>query len=144
MRIGPAAANGKGGMKLAGVDKSEIAKEDREVLDTVALWRAQAGKLRSAVSAFNTALSSASDQPGKLLPVPEISETMSVKLLSAVEGGLKAPLPCALCGLKREERLMKVDEGVEDSFGEWWVENQSMHVGCERFWGKEGGRLRER
>lgn len=140
MRIGPAAAGGKGGMKLAGLDKSEVAKEDREVLDTIRLYRAQIGKLRSAVA-------SASAAPGvpKLPAVLEISETMPVKALKQGEGGITAREACALCGLKREERVVKLDdEGVLDSFGEWWSKDQGMHVQCLEFWGRESGKLRSR
>lgn len=140
MRIGPAAAGGKGGMKLAGLDKSEVAKEDREVLDTIRQYRAQIGKLRSAVA-------SASAAPGlpKLPAVPDISETMPVKALKQSEGGITAREACALCGLKREERVVKLDdEGVQDSFGEWWLKDVSMHVQCHEFWTRESGKLKSR
>ncbi|KAK4541414.1 hypothetical protein LTR36_008015 [Oleoguttula mirabilis] len=138
MRIGPAAAAG-GGMKLAGVDKAELAKEEREVLDAVRLWKAQVGKLRGAVT---TAIST----PGipKLPTVPEIAETMPIRSLKPAEGGLTASHGCALCGLKREERVAKVDVEVEDSFGEWWVQGMSMHVLCRDFWEEHRGKLRSR
>ena len=126
-------------MKLAGLDKSEVAKEDREVVDTVRLYRAQIGKLRSAVTAASAA-------PGlpKLPTVPDISETMPVKALRTTEGGIPAPHACALCGLKREERVVKVDGEVEDSFGEWWVQGMSMHLQCRKFWDEFEGRLKGR
>jgi hypothetical protein len=139
MRIGPAAAGGKsGGMKLAGVDKSEAAKEDREVLDAVRQWRAVVGKLRSAVSGANVRASV------KLPPLPEISEQMFVKALKPTEGGIVAPHACALCGLKREERVAKVDEGVDDSFGEWWVQGMNMHLLCKNFWDEHRELMRSR
>lgn len=141
MRIGPSVAGGgKGGMKLAGLDKSEVAKEDREVVDTIRLYRAQIGKLRSAVSSASTA-------PGlpKLPAVPEInSETIPVKALKQAEGGITAREACALCGLKREERVTKVDDAVEDSFGEWWVKERGMHVQCWEFWEGNERRLKSR
>lgn len=143
MRIGPATAGGKGGMKLAGLDKSEAAKEEREVLDVVRLYRQQVGKLRTAVSAASAA-------PGlpKLPPVPEVGEVMAVKALKQGEGGITAREACALCGLKREERVVKVDDvpgaRVEDSFGEWWVQGTGMHVGCRDFWVEWEGKLKSR
>lgn len=139
MRIGPAAAGGKGGMKLTGIDKSELAKEDREVVDTVGLWRAQAGKLRTAVTAVSAAPGNA-----KLPPVPEIAEQIPVKTLKAIEGGVAAPHACALCGLKRDERVVKVDSDVNDSFGEWWDQSTNMHVACKRFWVEFEKKLKSR
>ena len=138
MRIGPAAAGGKGGMKLAGVDKSEVAKEDREVLDAVRQWRSVVGKLRSAVAGVNGRTST------KLPHVPEIAEQMPLKVLKPAEGGIVAPHACALCGLKREERVPKVDEEVDDSFGEWWVQGMNMHLLCKNFWDSHKDQLRSR
>jgi len=142
MRIGPATAGGKGGgMKLAGIDKSEVAKEDREVLDAVRSWRAQIGKLRSAVAAAGTTASSGT----VILPaVPEIAEQMPVKALKPAEGGITAPHACTLCGLRREERVAKVDVDVDDSFGEWWLQGVSMHVVCKSFWDEHKGKLKSR
>ena len=139
MRIGPSAAGGKSGMKLAGVDKAELAKEEREVLDTIDLWRAQVGKLRTAVT-------TASAAPGlpKLLSVPEIAENMPVRTFKPSEGGISATHACALCGLRREERAAKVDLEVEDSFGEWWVQGMNMHVACKRFWEEFEKKLKSR
>ncbi|KAK3629049.1 hypothetical protein LTR56_018285 [Elasticomyces elasticus] len=139
MRIGP--AGGKTGMKLAGIDKSEVAKEDREVLDTVRLWKTQVGKLRSAASAANA---NTPDGDGRLPAVPEISQAIPIRTLKAAEGGMTAPHPCALCGLKREERVAKVDVEVNDSFGEWWVEGMSMHLLCRNFWEQQKSKLRSR
>jgi hypothetical protein len=138
MRIGPAAAGGKGGMKLAGVDKTEAAKEDREVLDAVRQWRSVVGKLRSAVSGANVKATT------KLPSIPEISEQMPVKVLKLTEGGITATHACALCGLKREERVPKVDEEVDDSFGEWWVQGMNMHLLCKNFWDSHSDQMRSR
>jgi hypothetical protein len=139
MRIGPSAAGGRGGMKLAGVDKAELAKEDREVLDTLDLWKTQVGKLRTAV----TVASSAPGLP-KLPAVPDIAENMPVRTLKPSEGGISASQACALCGLRREERVAKVDFEVEDSFGEWWVQGMNMHVACRRFWEEFERKLKSR
>ncbi len=126
-------------MKLTGVDKAELAKEDREVLDTLDLWKTQVGKLRTAVT-------TASSAPGlpKLPAVPDIAENMSVRTLKPNEGGITAPHACALCGLRREERVAKADTEVEDSFGEWWVQGMNMHFGCERFWEEFEKKLKSR
>lgn len=135
MKIGPAVAHGKGGMKLIGVDKAEAAREDREVADLIRIWREQVGRLRSAVAAANSSLH---DQSAHLA-VPEISETMTVK----TEGVLTAPKPCVICGLKREERIPKADFQVEDSFGEWWVEHWG-HRACRNFWQEHESKLKQR
>ena len=135
MKIGPSAAGGKGGMKLTGVDKAEITREEREVVDVVRVWQEQVGRLRSAVAAANASLQIQSE----LLVVPEIGEQMMAK----AEGGLNAPKPCVLCGLKREERVAKVDVKVEDSFGEWWIDHWG-HRTCRNFWQEHEGKLRGR
>ena len=110
-------------MKLAGIEKGEAMKEERDVLDVVTAWREQLGRLRHVVAAANAG------RPGVLGPVPELSETLHVKTLKEAEGGIPAPKPCMLCGLKREERVEAVDQGVEDSFGEWWIDQVNMHRG---------------
>ncbi|KAG4025767.1 hypothetical protein MFRU_051g00320 [Monilinia fructicola] len=134
MSIGP--AGGKGGMKLAGVDKAEVAREDREAAETIRVWKEQLGRLRSAVAVANTSLKDAS----KHLAIPEIGDTMHVK---SQEGGLKAPKACVICGLKREERVAKVDVEVEDSFGEWWIDHWGHRL-CRNFWQEHEARLKFR
>lgn len=138
MRIGPAAAGGRGGMKLATVDRSEAAKEDREVLDAVRQWKSVVGKLRSAIAGAN------GKTAAKLPQVPEIAEQMPVKAVKPIEGGILAPHACALCGLKREERIVKVDDGADDSFGEWWVDGMNMHLLCKNFWDSHSDKMRSR
>ncbi|RFU79937.1 serine threonine- kinase ppk6 [Trichoderma arundinaceum] len=126
-------AAGSKGMKLAGVDKTQSAREDREAADVVAVWREYVGRLRSAVAATNA--------EGKLsLRVPELSENMLVQTAKMVPTG---PKPCIICGLKREERVSKVDYDVEDSFGEWWVEHWG-HRACKNFWVEHEQKLRQR
>lgn len=126
MKIGPSVAGGGGGMKLAGVDKAEVTREDREVTEVARLWKEQIGKLRSAIAVANSGMHDSSQH----LAIPDVSEGMHVKTLV---GGLTAPKPCVVCGLKREERVNKVDVDVEDSFGEWWVEHWG-HRACRNFW----------
>ncbi|KAL6891454.1 hypothetical protein HDV57DRAFT_485463 [Trichoderma longibrachiatum] len=126
-------AAGSKGMKLAGVDKTQSAREDREAADVVVVWREYVGRVRSAVAAANA--------EGKLgLKVPELSETMQVTTAKMVPTG---PKPCIICGLKREERVSKVDYDVEDSFGEWWVEHWG-HRACKNFWVQHEQKLRSR
>ena len=136
MKIGPAALGGKGGMKLTGVDKAEVTREDREAADVVRIWKDQLGRLRSAIAVANSGMHDASAH----LAIPDISENMYVK---TQEGGLTAPKPCLICGLRREERVNKVDVQVEDSFGEWWVEHWG-HRACRNFWLEHEPKLKNR
>lgn len=130
-------AAGAKGMKLAGVDKAEAGREDREAADVVAAWKGQVGRLRAAVAGANAAIAETGGLP---LRVPEIGESMRV---STVKVAPKAPRQCVVCGLKREERVAKVDFEVEDSFGEWWVEHWG-HRACRNFWKEHEGSLRSR
>lgn len=126
-------AAGSKGMKLAGVDKQQSAREDREAADVVAAWREHIGRLRSAVATANSA--------GKAkIQVPELTETPKIQTAKMVP---TAPKPCIICGLKREERVAKVDLDVEDSFGEWWVDHWG-HRACKNFWIEHEQLLRQR
>ena len=126
-------AAGSKGMKLAGVDRTQSVREDREAADVAAAWREHVGRLRSAVAAANSS--------GKAsLKVPEISDNMPVSTAKFVP---TAPKPCIICGLKREERVAKVDFEVEDSFGEWWVDHWG-HRACKNFWLEHEETLRQR
>ncbi|KAK7402979.1 hypothetical protein QQX98_011255 [Neonectria punicea] len=127
-------AAGSKGMKLAGVDKTQSVREDREAADIVAVWRGQVGRLRSAVAAAK----GTGNAP--TLRVPEISETMHVQTAKSVP---TAPKACIICGLKREERVTKVDNEVEDSFGEWWADHWG-HKACKNFWIQHEQMLRQR
>ncbi|KAI1821338.1 hypothetical protein F4861DRAFT_542035 [Xylaria intraflava] len=129
------AAGGKG-MKLAGVDKTQAVREDREAADVVSNWKSQVGRLKSTVAAAN----SANKSGGRQLKIPEITDTMQVQTAKDVP---TAPKACVICGLKRNERLTRVDHEVEDSFGEWWAEHWG-HVACKRFWLQHENTLRQR
>lgn len=130
MRIGPASASGRGsGMKLTGIDKAENSREEREVAEVLRLWRAQLGRLRSAVTI-----------PGTNHRVPELTEAPVVRVAKEEEGGIGSPKPCALCGLKRNERVNKVDSDVQDSFGEFWIEHWG-HRACQSFWNSQSSNL---
>lgn len=133
------AAGGKGGMKLAGVDKAQSKREDREAADVVGIWRDHVGRLKSAVAAANLGLQK---QVVKMEPmkVPEINDHMTVTTAKVVP---QAPKACVICGLKRDERVKGVDLEVEDSFGEWWVEHWG-HRACRNWWLEHEGALRQR
>jgi hypothetical protein len=127
MSIGPATSGrGGGGMKLAGLDKSEAGREDTEVQVVLSVWREQAGRLKTAVTGAS--------MHGSKLTVPELGDALPVRVAKGSEGAITSTQACALCGLKREERVAKVDVAVEDSFGEFWVEGTNMHRSCLRFW----------
>ncbi|KAG6119116.1 hypothetical protein E4U13_007961 [Claviceps humidiphila] len=126
-------AAGSKGMKLAGLDKTQSAREDREAADVVVAWKEYVGRLRSAVAAANSA--------GKAsLKVPELTESPQIQTAKMVPTAAK---PCVICGLKREERVVRVDFDVEDSFGEWWVEYWG-HRACKNFWVRHEEELRQR
>ncbi|KAI1437731.1 hypothetical protein GGR50DRAFT_643885 [Xylaria sp. CBS 124048] len=129
-------AAGSKGMKLAGVDKTQAVREDREAADVVSNWKSQVGRLKSTVAAANLANKNG-ERP---LKIPEITDTMQVQTVKGVPTSAKA---CVICGLKRNERLPRVDYDVEDSFGEWWVEHWG-HVACKRFWLQHENTLRQR
>ena len=136
MKIGP--ASGKtSGMKLAGVDKAETRREDQEAAEAVRAWKHQVGPLRSTISMINVHLSEGG------LSIPEIAEAMPIRVSKASEGAVTAPKCCFLCGIKRDERIAKVDVDVEDSFGEWWREHWG-HIDCVTFWSKHKASLRQR
>jgi hypothetical protein len=146
-------------MKLTGIDKSENMKEEREASDVVRVWKDQVGRLRHVVAAANQI------KAGTLGVIPDIQETMPVRTLKQSEGGVPAPQPCMMCGLKRDERVGSADQAVEDSFGEWWIEQVMMHrgrpnsfttnhtlcvdpkhlfLGCRNFWNQHKEALRQR
>ncbi|KAK4462486.1 hypothetical protein QBC42DRAFT_224813 [Cladorrhinum samala] len=124
MSISAAGGAGKiSGMKLQGLDKTQAAREDREAAEVVEMWKTQVGRLRTVVAGVNSA-------KGENLKIPEVSLTLAVSTAKGVPTEKK---PCVVCGLRREERVSKVDFDVEDSFGEWWVEFWG-HRGCVNFW----------
>ena len=136
MKIGPASGKASG-MKLAGVDKAETRREDQEAAEALRAWKQQVGVLRSTISMINIHL------PGGGLLIPDISEAMPSRVSKASEGAVTAPKCCFLCGIKRDERIAKVDVDVEDSFGEWWKEHWG-HVDCVAFWSNHKASLRQR
>ena len=137
MKIGPAHSGKAGGMKLAGVDRTESLREDREVAEALGIWRKQLGGIRAAITMANTEMGQ------NVLVIPDISENMHVRGAKLEDGALAAPKSCFLCGLKRDERLEKIDVDVEDSFGEWWTEHWG-HNDCRVFWERHEGSLEQR
>lgn len=125
MKIGPAVKSG--GMKLVGVDKAELKREDREAAEFVRIWQQNLGSIRSALATVNSQIA------GKPLALPEISASMLIRVLKGADGGITALKCCALCGIKREERIEKVDVDVWDSFREYWTDNWG-HTECKGFW----------
>ena len=109
-------------------------REDQEVAELVRAWRQHAGPLKASISKLSKM------NLGQNMSIPEISENQNARL---VKGALTAPKPCAICGLKRDERLDKVDLAVEDSFGEYWEEHWG-HVDCKKFWSTYHTELRQR
>lgn len=134
MSISAASGGKTRGMKLAGVDKAQAAREDREAGEVVAAWKQQVGRLRTAVAAANK------DGGAAQLKVPELSIALSAHV---APGTVTAPKACVICGLKRDERISRVDFDVEDSFGEWWVEFWG-HRDCRNFWLEHEVKLRQR
>ncbi|CBF77298.1 hypothetical protein AN4538.2 [Aspergillus nidulans FGSC A4] len=131
MRIGPARSGKAGGMKLSSVNRNEDIKEQQEAVDIINMWRDRA-------SLFNSVVQAAGRRPVQVIP-----NNTRVIIATASQGALKAPHACALCGLKRDERIPKVDENVEDSFGEWWTEHWG-HTECRQFWEDNKGSLGQR
>ena len=137
MKIGPASSGKTGGMKLAGIDRSESLREDREVAEVIRLWRLCVGPFRAVITKNKQLLSGVSPT------IPTISEIMSVRTAKPSEGAITAPKSCFLCGLRREERVRTVDSNVEDSFGEWWSDYWG-HLTCRVFWEHHSDRLKQR
>lgn len=135
MKIGPAGKSG--GMKLTGVDKTESRREDQEAAEAIRAWGKQVGPLRSAVSRANVSMA------GNRMNVPEISDNIPIRLIKPSEGAVSAPKCCFLCGVKRDERVTRVDVDVEDSFSEWWMEHWG-HVDCVVFWDYNKSLLKQR
>ncbi|CAK7271625.1 hypothetical protein SEPCBS57363_004719 [Sporothrix epigloea] len=145
MSISSAGSSKGGGMKLAGLDKVQGRREDREAADVVAAWVRHVGKLRSAVATANAALLAAEKAEQRhyvLLKVPELqSATISVTVVKHVPTATK---PCVICGLRRDERVCGIDgDDVEDIFSEWWIEHWG-HRACRNFWAEHEAALRSR
>ncbi|CAI7587422.1 unnamed protein product [Penicillium glandicola] len=134
MRIGPARSGKAGGMKLNSVNKQENIKEEQDAVDVLTTWRERAAM-------FNAVLQAAGQRPIPTVPGPSALKVITAR---ADQGALKASHPCALCSLKRDERVLRVDEeSVQDSFGEWWTDHWG-HTACRQFWEKNRNLLGQR
>ncbi|KAI5306974.1 hypothetical protein KEM56_005968 [Ascosphaera pollenicola] len=132
-RIGPA-GSGRG-MKLNSVNKNESAKEEREAVEVLARWRSVGGVLNSTVSTA---------KGGQTVQVPaEPNYVAHVRTVGTAEGAVRAQHACALCGLKRHERVVKIDDQAFDNFGEWWIDHWG-HRDCQWFWETYECRLEHR
>ena len=131
MKIGPAGGKA-GGMKLVAVDKAEAKREDRDAAEFIRIWKENLNQTRGSLAMAKMK----ADLPG-------ISETMAIRTLKRIDGGITAPGPCALCGLRREERVSRVDVDILDSFSEWWVDFFG-HAACKQFWEDNEEMLRQR
>ena len=121
-KIGPAAAGGKGGgMKLAPIDKGENLKEEREVAGVVEAWERHAHLFNSSVH-----------KVGIRRPFMALSAKMTPRPAKGA-GILLSQRACALCGIKRDERVPEVDIDVDDLFGDFWIEHWG-HRNCRDFW----------
>lgn len=138
MKIGPAHSGKAGGMKLAGVDKAESRREDQEAAEALLVWRQQAGPVRSTIAALNGQL-----PEHERFKMVDVTVNMPIRQGKPSEGVVSAPKCCFLCGIKRDERVAKIDVDVEDSFGEWWVEHWG-HADCVAFWENHKGSLAQR
>ncbi|KAL2164526.1 hypothetical protein VTH06DRAFT_3742 [Thermothelomyces fergusii] len=134
-----AGVGGQRGMKLASVDKAHAAHDDREAAEVAAAWKRFVGRLRAVVAGVNAARG-AGGGGAAALRVPEVAVGLAV---TTAKGAPTAPRACVVCGLRRDERVAKVDFEVEDSFGEWWVEFWG-HRDCRNFWLEHEKTLRQR
>ncbi|KIY00086.1 uncharacterized protein Z520_03771 [Fonsecaea multimorphosa CBS 102226] len=119
VRIGQSGKSG--GMKLAAVNKSETTKEERDTEEMVRDWS-------SYLHEFNSILTQAQVSPFRM----RLSSTPPIKTLKQTNPP-DLSKQCALCGLKRTERLMDVDVDADDIFGEFWVAHWG-HKDCFDFW----------
>ena len=131
MRIGPATTGKGGGMKLMSIDKNESLKEEREISEVLRVWQQYSHR-------FNRLLSHSSSKR----PPMALSESLRIRATERI-GTIDSSHPCALCGLRREERVSGVDFQVNDSFGEFWIAHWG-HKDCRDFWNRSQGLLQTR
>ncbi|OKL60658.1 hypothetical protein UA08_04224 [Talaromyces atroroseus] len=131
MKIGPAQSGKTSGMKLSSVSRGESIKEEQEAVGLIDIWRHHA-------SVFNSFLQSSGERP-----IPVSMDKVRITTAGPEQGALKASHACALCGLKRDERLPKVDDDAQDSFGDWWAEHWG-HTDCKWFWEENSNKLSHR
>ncbi|KIV81206.1 hypothetical protein PV11_08638 [Exophiala sideris] len=119
MRISQAGKSG--GMKLTSVNKSESAKEERDCREMIRDWDLH-------LHEFNSIIARAGLPPHRM-KIPASAALKTLKYPVPTESSKQ----CALCGLKRVERVTDVDVDVDDLFGEFWTEHWG-HKDCYDFW----------
>jgi hypothetical protein len=128
-------AGSKSGMKLSSVNKSESAREEREASEALTAWNQNVprwhGVLRDAGMKMEKG-------KGLRLQLP-----LGVRTLAGNQGAMNASYLCPVCGMKRNERVVGVDEVVEDIFGEFWHEGWG-HKACAETWYSFKGLLGQR
>lgn len=119
MRIG--AAGRSGGMKLTVLDKGESRKEDQAAAEVITSW----GRVSHLL---NAAMARAKVQKPPM--------ALSINLAARSVAGhdvVSATHVCAVCGLRRNERVIGIDVNVSDTFGEFWIEHWG-HKDCSDIW----------
>lgn len=116
MRIGRAGKSG--GMKLATVNKGESVREQREVADMVSLWS-------SYTHDFQSVIAQAHKSANRL----KMNTAPTIRVIPGQDRWKQ----CALCGLKRSERVTDVDVSTQDLFDEFWFEHWG-HRDCSEVW----------
>jgi len=119
VRIGQAGKGG--GMKLAAVNRSESTKEERDSEEMAHDWSRY-------LLEFNSILAQAGFPSHRM----KLSASLSLKTVKHTSTS-DLSKQCALCGLKRTERLSDIDVDVDDLFGEFWTEHWG-HRDCCEFW----------
>ena len=128
-RIGVAGKSG--GMKLSNLNKGESVREEREAAEAVEVWNSRIHYFLKILKASGTVVAL------------KLSMTMPVKPLRG-PGVIQATIVCPVCGLKRSERVVGADDvGVDDVFGEYWLENWG-HRECAEWWYRWNGELGQR
>ena len=116
MRIGQAGKSG--GMKLATVNKGESVREQREVAELMSQWSKYTHEFHSVVAQAHKSANRL-----KMNAAPTLH----------VIPGQDRSKQCALCGLKRSERITDVDVDTQDLFDEFWIEHWG-HQDCSEVW----------
>ena len=118
-------------MKLTTIDRGESKREDQEVEEALVSWSRSASRLNALISKHK-------------VQKPPLS--LSSNIVSRTATGadvLKATQPCALCGLKRDERINGIDASVSDTFDEYWIEHWG-HADCCEFFARYKSLLQQR
>lgn len=120
--IGPSTSGARsGGMKLTAINKTEAIREEREAADVCDAWSRNTHIFAGVVS-----------RSEHRRPWMNLNIKMTPRP-SPGFGTLEAREPCALCGIKRDERIAGVDFDADDVFSEYWTEHWG-HTDCKVFW----------